>query len=220
MKTSTKKIALSGIMLALALIVSLIENYIPPIVPALPYAKIGLGNVVLLACFLLVGTFEGYVVLILKCLLSAVFAGNFSMLIWSLPSALVAYTVMVLLYKTKIFSTVGLSVAGGMFHNFTQILVATIVVGTSVFFYLPYMLLAGGIAGFVTGIVCHFAVVGLKPKISLPEKEQNETEREGKVVCNKPSDISLSDDDIELLEDVYEDDDLDEDIDDIDDDIF
>lgn len=153
-------------MLALALILSIVESYIPPIVPTLPYAKIGLTNVVLLACFLLVGVFEGYAVLLLKCLLAAVFAGNFSMLIWSVPSSLVAYTVMVLLFKTKIFSTVGLSVAGGMLHNFTQILVATIVVGTSVFFYLPYMLLAGGIAGFATGIICHFAVEGLKPKLT------------------------------------------------------
>ncbi len=212
-------------MLALALIVSLVESYIPPIVPMLPYAKIGLGNVVLLACFLLVGVFEGYAVLLLKCLLSAVFAGNFSMLIWSLPSALVAYTAMVLLSKTKIFSTTGLSIAGGMLHNFTQILVATIVVGTSVFFYLPYMLLAGGIAGLVTGIVCHFAVEGLKSKIAFSVK----TEKNGdKAEIGAKSEIDdntiieeknvndttpredngeyLDDDDIELLEDIYDDD--------------
>ena len=52
---STKRVALCGLFLALALIVSLIESFIPPIIPALPYAKIGLGNVVLLACFLLLG---------------------------------------------------------------------------------------------------------------------------------------------------------------------
>lgn len=166
MKISAKKIALSGIMLALALIVSLVESYIPPIVPMLPYAKIGLCNVVLLACFLIVGAGEGYIVLLLKCLLTAVYAGSFSTLLWSLPSALVAYTVMLTLHKTKLFSTTGLSVAGGMIHNFVQILVATIVIGTSVFFYLPYMLLAGGIAGLVTGIVCHFAVEGLNRKIN------------------------------------------------------
>ncbi|MBR2056175.1 MAG: Gx transporter family protein, partial [Clostridia bacterium] len=156
-----KRVALSGVMLALALIVSLIENMIPPIVPMLPYAKLGLTNVVLLACFMLVEVWEGYVVLLLKCLLSAVYAGNMSMLIWSLPSALVAYTIMVLLSKTKLFSITGLSVVGGMLHNFTQIVVATLLLGTSVFFYLPYMLLAGGVAGLVTGVICHFAVNGL-----------------------------------------------------------
>lgn len=158
MKTNVRKIALSGLFLALALIVSLLENMLPPVVPALPYAKLGLGNVVLLACFLALGVGQGYVVLVLKCLLAAVFAGNFSMIIWSLPSALVAYTAMVLLHKTRLFSVTGLSVAGGMLHNVTQIVVATLVVGASVAAYLPYMILAGGIAGLVTGIVCHFVL--------------------------------------------------------------
>ena len=48
-KTLSRRIALSGLFLALALIVSLVESLIPPVVPALPYAKLGLGNVVLLA---------------------------------------------------------------------------------------------------------------------------------------------------------------------------
>ncbi len=176
---SARKVALSGIMLALALIVSLVESYIPPIVPMLPYAKLGLTNVVLLACFLLVGVLEGYIVLVIKCVLSAVYAGNMSMLIWSLPSALVAYTVMVLLSKTKIFSITGLSVSGGMLHNLTQIVVATIVVGKSVFFYLPYMLFAGGIAGLLTGIICHFAVAGVKGVVSNDFKKREEVEEDG-----------------------------------------
>lgn len=158
----TKKIALSGLFLALALIVSLLENMLPPVIPALPYAKLGLGNVVLLMCFLTLGVGEGYVVLVLKCLLAAVFAGNFSMLVWSLPSAVVAYTAMVLLARTRIFSVAGLSTAGGMLHNVTQIAVATGVVGTAVAAYLPYMILAGGLAGLVTGVVCHFVIAFFK----------------------------------------------------------
>ncbi|MBR2955944.1 MAG: Gx transporter family protein [Clostridia bacterium] len=169
---NAKRVALSGIMLALALIVALLESMIPPIVPMLPYAKLGLTNVVLLACFLLVGVWEGYLVLVIKCVLSAVYAGNMAMLLWSLPSALVAYTAMVLLHRTKLFSVTGLSVTGGMLHNFTQILVATIVVGKSVFFYLPYMLLAGGVAGLVTGVICHFAVNGLKDKVSFDRNKE------------------------------------------------
>lgn len=153
-RMTSKKLTLSGLFLALALIVSLLENMLPPVIPVLPYAKIGLGNVILLMCFLLIGVWEGYVVLLLKCVLAAVFAGNMAALIWSLPSALAAYTVMVLLNRTRIFSVTGLSMAGGMIHNVVQILVATLVVGQSVFAYLPYMLLAGGLAGMVTGIIC------------------------------------------------------------------
>ena len=159
--TLSRRLALSGLFLALALIVSLIENLIPPIVPALPYAKLGLGNVVLLACFLLVGVWEGCVVLVLKCFFAALFSGNLSMLVWSLPSAAAAYAVMVLLGRTRLFSVTGLSAAGGMLHNTVQILVSMAVVGKAVAAYLPYMVLAGGIAGVVTGVICHFVVARL-----------------------------------------------------------
>ena len=154
----TKKIALSGLFLALALIVSLLESLLPPIVPALPYAKLGLGNVVLLMCFVLVGVREGYCVLLLRCLLAAVFAGTLSSLMWSFPAALAAYTAMYLMYKSSFFSTVALSAVGGMVHNAVQMAVGVGVAGSAVAVYLPYMLVAGGVAGVATGIVCHFVL--------------------------------------------------------------
>lgn len=171
---TAKRIALSGLFLALALIVGLLENMLPPIVPALPYAKLGLGNIVLLACFLLVGVWQGYVILVLRCFLTAVFAGNFASMIWSVPSALVAYTAMVLLVHSRFFSITGVSVAGAMLHNAMQILVATLVIGESVLVYLPYMLVAGAIAGFVTGLICHFVVTALKNKTVLPSSKNEE----------------------------------------------
>ena len=175
--TLSRRLALSGLFLALALIVSLIENLIPPIVPALPYAKLGLGNVVLLACFLLVGVWEGCVVLVLKCFFAALFSGNLSMLVWSLPSAAAAYAVMVLLGRTRLFSVTGLSAAGGMLHNTVQILVSMAVVGKAVAAYLPYMVLAGGVAGLVTGLICHF-VVAFAERNSLTLKERTVYVRE------------------------------------------
>lgn len=156
--TASKKTALSGLFLALALIVSLLENLLPPVVPALPYAKLGLGNVILLMCFLLVGVGEGYCVLLLKCLLAAVFSGNFSSMLWSVPAALAAYTVMIILHRTRLFSTAALSVAGGMVHNAVQIAVGAGVAGSAVVAYLPYMIVAGGVAGLATGVACHFVL--------------------------------------------------------------
>lgn len=99
------------------------------------------------------------------------FAANTASLIWSLPSALVAYTLMVLLSKTRLFSTCGLSIAGGMTHNLMQICVASVVVSSGVFVYLPYMMLAGALAGFVTGILCHFIVGALKGRLNIDFKD-------------------------------------------------
>lgn len=178
-KFTAKRVAVDATFLALALIVSLIESMIPPIVPALPYAKIGIGNVVLLACFLLVGTLDGYVVLVLRCLLNAVFSANMASLAWSLPSALAAYLVMTLLYKTKLFSVCGVSVVGGIVHNLMQICVASLIVGKSVFVYLPYMMLAGAIAGIVTGLVCYFIVKSLGDRFSRKFKTQSYVRQSG-----------------------------------------
>ena len=164
--------AVDATFLALALIVSLLESMLPPIVPMLPYAKIGIGNVVLLACFLLVGTFDGYIVLVIRCLLNAVFAANMASLAWSLPSSLIAYFLMTVLYKTRIFSVCGVSVVGGMAHNLVQICVASLIVGKSVFVYLPYMMLAGAIAGIVTGLVCYFIVKSLGTRFDKQFKTQ------------------------------------------------
>lgn len=157
-KIDTRKIARCALMLAASLIISLIENMLPPLVPVLPYAKLGLSNVVLLACFLTVGFKEGFLVLILRCLLNAVFSGNYSALLWSVPSSLASYILMAFMIRLKIFSVAATSATGGMTHNLTQILVAAAIIGDSVFLYLPYMLVLGGLAGLFTGVCCHFCL--------------------------------------------------------------
>lgn len=161
-KIDTRKIARCALMLAASLIISLIENMLPPLVPVLPYAKLGLSNVVLLACFLTVGFKEGFLVLILRCLLNAVFSGNYSALLWSVPSSLASYILMAFMIRLKIFSVAATSATGGMTHNLTQILVAAAIIGDSVFLYLPYMLVLGGLAGLFTGVCCHFCLANAK----------------------------------------------------------
>ena len=49
-----------------------------------------------------------------------------------------------------------------MTHNLVQILVAAVIIGDSVFLYLPYMLVLGGLAGLFTGICCHFCLATAK----------------------------------------------------------
>lgn len=161
-RIDTRKIARCALMLAASLIISLIENMLPPLVPVLPYAKLGLSNVVLLACFLTVGFKEGFLVLILRCLLNAVFSGNYSALLWSVPSSLASYILMAFMIRLKIFSVAATSATGGMTHNLTQILVAAAIIGDSVFLYLPYMLVLGGLAGLFTGVCCHFCLATAK----------------------------------------------------------
>ncbi|NLZ25050.1 MAG: Gx transporter family protein [Clostridiales bacterium] len=161
-KRVTEKISKTALFLAAALIVSLIENALPPLIPVLPYAKLGLSNAVLLVCLLTVGAVESIIALIVKCLLMSVFSGNFTSLLWSFPAGLCAYAVMLLLLKLKIFSITGISSAGGIIHNAVQIIISVFLVGKSVLLYLPFMMLTGGIAGIVTGLICHYTVLYIK----------------------------------------------------------
>ena len=61
---------------------------------------------------------------------------------------------MALLKKAKGFSEVGISIAGGITHNIGQLIVASIVVeNMKLVYYLPALLIAGTITGFLIGIL-------------------------------------------------------------------
>lgn len=185
---SVKKIANVGLLLAVSLIISLIENLLPPLIPVMPYAKLGLGNVILLFCFLLIGRWEGYLILILRCFMMSVFTGNYIALLWSLPSGLIAYTVMTFMISCKLFSVPATSSMGGMLHNFVQILVAVAVIGKSVFYYLPYLLVIGALCGLFTGLACHFAALAVGGKFGLKnyrDMRQDKTAKHDKVCLDK-----------------------------------
>lgn len=63
-------------------------------------------------------------------------------------------TVMALLKKKGGFSVLGISVAGGVFHNVGQLIVAMLVVETfSVGYYFPVLLITGLLTGLLIGIV-------------------------------------------------------------------
>ena len=80
--------------------------------------------------------------------------GNDFSIIYSLAGGWLSLTGMALLKKSKGFSVMGISVAGGVFHNVGQLIVAMLVVETfSVGYYFPVLLVAGLITGLVIGIV-------------------------------------------------------------------
>ena len=66
---------------------------------------------------------------------------------------------MVLLKKTRLFSTVAVSVTGGVLHNVGQIAMACILLETNVIkYYLPFLIISGVIAGVVIGIIAAIMV--------------------------------------------------------------
>ena len=66
---------------------------------------------------------------------------------------LLSGAVMLLLKRTRKFSLLGVSIAGGIAHNVGQILVAMVVVeNMSIAYYMPVLLISGVITGCLIGI--------------------------------------------------------------------
>lgn len=62
--------------------------------------------------------------------------------------------IMVLLRRTGGFSIQGVSIAGGVFHNIGQLLLAMMIVETyQVWYYFPVLLVSGLVTGLLIGIV-------------------------------------------------------------------
>ena len=70
---------------------------------------------------------------------------------------------MALLKRRNSFSVMGISVAGGVFHNVGQMTVAMLVVETfSVAYYFPVLMIAGLVTGLLIGVLSNEMLKRLK----------------------------------------------------------
>ena len=75
-------------------------------------------------------------------------------MIYSLAGGALSLILMILAKKPGWFSQIGVSIIGGIGHNIGQISIAAVVVQTSgVFYYLPFLMAAGLVAGAVIGLL-------------------------------------------------------------------
>ena len=145
----TRKIAYLGMLMALALVLSYVESLIPFAV-GIP----GLTNIVTVIMLYIAAPMETFLLCVFRAVLSGFMFGNAFSIIYSLAGCILSFIVMYLLKKSDKFSSVSISLVGGVCHNIGQIIVAAIVLSTySVVYYIPVLLVAGCITGLVIGIV-------------------------------------------------------------------
>ncbi len=143
-----------GMLVALGLVLQIIEGTIPPILP-LPGAKLGLANLATVAALVFLGPMEALAVNVLRCLLGGLLRGSFLGLAISTAAGTAATLVMVALYRLppRLLSLTGVSIAGAVAHNASQLGVAILLVGfPGLRYYLPYLLLIALPTGFFIGI--------------------------------------------------------------------
>ena len=145
------RVAYFGVFVALALIFSYVETLIPFQI-GIPGVKLGLANLIVVIALYKTDVKEALLLSVTRVVLSGFIFGNLASILYSLAGGLLSLAVMALLKKYADLSIIG--VAGGVFHNIGQLVVAAIVVETySVTGYLPVLLVAGLITGFVIGTV-------------------------------------------------------------------
>lgn len=155
MRWTTKNIALCAVLAALALGLSTLEGLFPvTLLIPLPGVKLGLANIVTVFALYRLGAPEALTILVVRCLLGGVFAGNLSALLFSLMGGLLAMVVMIALRKWQKLSVYGVSLGGAAAHNIGQMAAACIVLGnTMVLGYLPFLLAVSLVTGTLTGFV-------------------------------------------------------------------
>lgn len=151
--TKLKKIATLGVLASLAMVLSFVETLLPPIYAAVPGIKIGLANIVNVFLLYKFSVKDTAVVTLIRVLTIAMLFGNLMTLSYSLAGAVLSITVMALLKKTKLFSTIGVSIAGGVSHNLGQIIVAIFITSTiEIGYYMIFLCISGVLSGTLIGI--------------------------------------------------------------------
>ena len=159
---SNKEIALTGVFIALAMILSYLESLVP-ISFAVPGIKLGLANLVTIVALYKLGLKDTIIISVGRILLSGVLFGNMMVIIYSLAGAFLSILVMVLVKRTKIFSATGVSICGAIAHNFGQIIVAVITLeNMNIMYYMIVLAIAGAITGAVIGILAGMIIRNIR----------------------------------------------------------
>lgn len=144
------------------MILSYVESQIPTLIP-IPGVKLGLANLAVIMALYLLNVKSAVVISLLRVLLVSMLFGNVMSLSYSLAGAALSLTGMALLRKLPAFSTVSVSIAGGVLHNIGQIIVAALLTDKAIFIaYLPVLLVSGVAAGTLIGIIAGQVIIRLQ----------------------------------------------------------
>ena len=161
-----EKVALYGILIALAFIFSYVEALIPLPVPV-PGMKLGLANLVNVVGLYTVGAAGTIAVGLIRIVMVGFTFSNPGSMLYALSGGVLSLAAMALAKKMDWFDKTGVSILGGVCHNIGQLSMAAWITGTaSVFSYLPVLLVAGVITGAVIGLLGGLVTERIAPVVS------------------------------------------------------
>lgn len=155
-----RRTVIISIFAAIAVVLGLVEAMIP-FHSAVPGAKLGLGNIMVLTCLVFLRGRDALMLVVLKTVLTSFLLGTFSSFLFSISGGLLSFLFMYALVRfgKERFSFIAISIVGGIMHNIGQLGAASVVLGTSkIFYYLPVLLLTGIATGVFVGIAARYLI--------------------------------------------------------------
>lgn len=157
MTKDLRDLVYTALLVSMALAVSLVERLIP--LPfAMPGAKLGLSNMIILVTLIIYGFPRGLLVAALKSVLLMLIIGFGPSFIYSFAGAIFSTIMMwiALKYfnrKIKIFSIIGVSIIGAVSHNFAQVTAAAYILKTlMIYTYFPLLTIIAIFTGYFVGL--------------------------------------------------------------------
>jgi heptaprenyl diphosphate synthase len=160
---AVRKMTLTSLLFALALVLSIVEGLLPPIPSPVPM-RYGLSNLAVMYALFFLGGKEAYTIAVLKSAFVLITRGLIGGFV-SLGGGLVSVTVMLILHRLcSGVSYVFLSMAGAISHNMGQIFVALVIyqIPMAFLYILPWMLLAGAATGILSAILLKLLIPALE----------------------------------------------------------
>jgi heptaprenyl diphosphate synthase len=156
----TKKLTAMALLTAVALIIFVVEAQIPALVP-IPGIKLGLANIITVFAVFTFGPWEATLILAVRIFLGAVFAGNFSTILYSAAGGALAIGVTILLKRILTMKQLWVAgTLGAIAHSIGQVAMAALLFRTPelFLFYLPVLVICSILTGTFTGLCAQFLV--------------------------------------------------------------
>lgn len=160
-----RRLILSAILTALALGLSLIDTSLSSALAFIPGFKLGLANSVSVFALYAMGLPWALLIALCRCLLGAVFAGQMTMLLFSVLGAL--GSLLAMWTAMHLVSLIKVSTVGGITHNLMQLFAVGLVTSTpALLYYLPVLSALGTVTGFTLGVLCAYLFARLPKQIT------------------------------------------------------
>lgn len=163
MKKLNKMIFIS-VLVAVGLALGVLESAIPlPI--AMPGARLGLSNMVVLVTIVIFGFKDGIKVSMLKSVVLMLVTGSVSSFIYSFSGAVLSSIAMYITYRylSRFFSLIGVSIMGALAHNFAQVSVAVLILfNLRIYTYLPFLMIMSLFTGYFVGLASGMIIKNLR----------------------------------------------------------